>query len=158
MSLLRLNRKRLAKASFYAYSFTLLYPIYWPFPVSQLNKTNKPNARSAQMFKQLNMNLQEIFVKTQIPTVTLAKAMNVHVLKKFALAGSRTPLAIWRLPWESKTDVGQDPFLQSPTGTCHAPCLCYLELWSGKLFVLSSRFRTNQLKSNPYITFRAEMI
>jgi len=137
----------------------LLYPLYWHFAVSQPNKTSKPNARCAQMFKQLNMNLHEIFVKTQIPTVALAKTMNAHSLKKFTLAGSRTPLAIGDYHGKGgKQNRCWPRFLQSPTGTCHAPCLCYLELWSGKLFVLSSRSRSNELKSNPYVTFRAEMI
>jgi hypothetical protein len=88
----------------------LYFTLYiMPFPVSQLNKTNKPNARCAQMFKQLNMNLQEIFVKTQIPTVTLAKTMNVHALKKFALAGSRTPLAIGDYHGKAKQMLAKIP-------------------------------------------------
>jgi hypothetical protein len=34
------------------------------------------------------------FVKTQIPTVILAETKNVHTLKKFSLASSRTPFVI----------------------------------------------------------------
>lgn len=98
----------------------LPYPIYWPFPVSQPNKTSKPNARCAQMFKQLNMNLHAIFFKTQIPTVTLAKTMNVHALKKFSpwFKNPHSQLGITM----GKQNSCWPRFLQSPTGTC-APCL-----------------------------------